>query len=82
MRDSDEQNPQLGDEIRTVVERQLQAAELDEVNQAVERLKERGHTREEAIATIGAVLLEEMQEMMTAAEPFDRERYVVRLREL
>lgn len=76
------ENPQLGDEIRTVVERQLQASELDEVNQAVERLMEQGHSREEAIDTIGAVLLEEMQEMMTATEPFDRERYAERLREL
>jgi uncharacterized lipoprotein len=76
------ENPQLGDEIRTVVERQLQASELDEVNQAVERLMEQGHSREEAIDTIGAVLLEEMQEMLTATEPFDRERYAERLREL
>jgi hypothetical protein len=82
MRDSDEQNPQVGEEIRTVVERQLQGSELDAPNQALERLMERGHSREEAIDTIGAVLLEEMQEMMTATEPFDQERYAERLREL
>lgn len=76
------ENPQLGDEIRTVVERQLRASELDEVNQALERLMERGHSKEEAIDMIGAVLLKEMQEMMTTTEPFDRERYTERLREL
>jgi hypothetical protein len=82
MRDSDEQNPQLGAEIRTVVERQLRSSELEAPNQALERLMDRGHTREQAIDTIGAVLLEEMYEMMTETEPFDRERYVERLQEL
>jgi hypothetical protein len=38
MRDSDEQNPQLGAEIRTVVERQLRSSELEAPNQALERL--------------------------------------------
>lgn len=78
MRDSIE----LDDEIRTVVERQLQGSELHAPNQALERLMERGHTREEAIDAIGTVLLEEIYEMMSETEPFDRERYVERLREL
>lgn len=82
MRNSNDQNPQLGEEIRTVVERQLQQPELEEVNRTVERLMERGNDRENAIDTIGAVLLEEMHNMMTEKEPFDRERYVERLREL
>jgi len=82
MRDSDEQNPQLGAGIRTVVERQLRSSELEAPNQALERLMDRGHTREQAIDTIGAVLLEEMHEMMAETEPFDRERYVERLQEL
>lgn len=82
MRDSDEQNPQVGEEIRTVVERQLRSSELEAPNQALERLIDRGHTREQAIDTIGAVLFEEMHEMMTETEPFDRERYVERLQEL
>lgn len=82
MRDPNDQNPQLGDEIRTVVERQLQQPELEAPNRALERLMERGHTREEAIDTIGAILLEEIHEMMTEEEPFDRARYVERLRDL
>jgi hypothetical protein len=82
MRDSNERNPQVGEEIRTVVERQLRGSELDAPNEALERLVERGHTREEAIDMIGVVLLEEIQEMMTATEPFDGERYAERLREL
>lgn len=77
-----EQNPQLGEEIRTVVERQLNQPGLDEVNQALERLMDQGHTREKAIDTIGAVLLEEINEMMNEKETFDRGRYVKRLREL
>jgi len=82
MYDAPEQNPRLGDEIRTVVERQLQDPELDAPNDALERLMAQGHTREKAIDTIGAVMLEEIHGMMTAQEPFDRERYVDRLREL
>ena len=65
-----------------MVERQLRSSELEAPNQALERLMDRGHTREQAIDTIGAVLLEEMHEMMTETEPFDRERYVERLQEL
>jgi hypothetical protein len=77
-----DQNPQLGEEIRTVVERQLQQPDLQEVNNAVERLTDQGHSREKAIDTVGAILLEEMHEMMTETQPFGRERYVRRLREL
>lgn len=82
MSDPNDQNSQLGDEIRTVVERQLQQSQLDEVNRTLDRLMDEGHSRETAIDTIGAVLLEEMHEMMTDHEPFDRDRYVERLRGL
>lgn len=71
-----------GDEIRSVVERQLQQSDLEEVNHAVNRLIEQGHSREKAIDTVGAILLEEIHEMMTEDEMFDRERYVARLEEL
>jgi hypothetical protein len=82
MRDVNEQNPQLGDEIHAVVERQLRGSELDEPNRALERLMERGHSREKAIDTIGSVLLEEIYEMLTEKEMFDQDRYTERLREL
>ncbi|MFC7074694.1 hypothetical protein ACFQJ7_08500 [Halovenus rubra] len=77
-----DQHPQLGEEIRIVVERQLQQADLQEVNNAVDRLIDQGHSREKAIDTVGAILLEEMHEMMTETEPFDRERYVDRLEDI
>lgn len=77
-----ETNDQLGEEIRAVVERQLQQSNLEEVNNAVERLMEQGHSREKAIDTVGAILLEEMHEMLTENQMFDRERYVARLQEL
>jgi len=77
-----ETNDQLGEEIRAVVERQLRQPDLEEVNQAVDRLMEQGHSREKAIDTVGALLLEEVHEMMTENEMFDRERYVDRLEDL
>lgn len=77
-----ETNEQLGDEIRAVVERQLQQSDLQEVNSAVDRLMEQGHSREKAIDTVGAILLEEIHEMMTENEMFDRERYIDRLEDL
>ena len=77
-----EPNERVGDEIRNVVERQLQQSDLEEVNHAVDRLMEHGHSREKAIDTVGAVLLEEIHEMMTEEETFDRERYVNRLEDL
>lgn len=79
MRDT---NEQIGDQIQTVVERQLQQSDLEEVNHAVDRLMEQGHSREKAIDTVGTVLLEEIQEMMTEGEMFDRDRYVARLEDL
>ncbi len=75
-------NEQLGEEIRTVVEQQLQQSDLEEVNNAVDRLTEEGHNREKAIDTVGAILLEEIQEMMSENEMFDRDRYVSRLEDL
>lgn len=77
-----ETNQQLGDEIRAVVERQLQQSDLQEVNSAVDRLMEQGHSRQKAIDTVGAILLEEIHEMMTENEMFDRERYIDRLEDL
>ncbi len=77
-----ETNERLGDEIRAVVERQLQQSDLEAVNQAVDRLMEQGHSRETAIDSVGAILLEEIHEMMTENEMFDRERYVDRLEDL
>ena len=77
-----ETNEQLGDEIRAVVERQLQQSDLQEVNSAVDRLIEQGQSREKAIDTMGAILLEEIHEMMTGNEMFDRERYIDRLEDL
>lgn len=84
MRDSNpaDQNPHQEDEIRTVVERQLQQPDLEEVNRAVDRLMEHGHSREQAIDTVGTILLEEMHEMLTENERFDSERYAERLRNL
>ena len=79
MRDT---NEQLGDEIRAVVERQLQQSDLEEVNQAVNRLMEQGHSREKAIDTVGAILLEEIHKMLTESEMFNRPRYVDRLEDL
>ncbi|WP_458191172.1 hypothetical protein [Haladaptatus sp. NG-WS-4] len=60
-----ETNEHLRDEIRAVVERQLQQSDLEEINQAVNRLMEQGHSREKAIDTVGAILLEEIHKMMT-----------------
>lgn len=79
MRDT---NEQVGDEIRSVIERQLQQTDLEEVNHAVDRLLDQGHSREKAIDTVGAILLQEIHEMMSENEMFDRERYVERLEDL
>ena len=79
MRDT---NEQLGDQIRSVIERQLQQSDLEEVNHAVDRLLEQGHSREKAIDTVGAILLEEIHEMTSEKEMFNRERYVDRLEDI
>ena len=79
MREPDER---LADELRNVVERQLQQPDLEEVNHTVDRITEYGFSRAEAIDTVRGALLAELNEMRMEGEPFDRERYVDRLEEL
>ena len=79
MREPDER---LADELRTVVERQLQQPDLEEVNHTVDRITEYGFSRAEAIDAVRGALLAERNEMSMEGEPFDRERYVDRLEEL
>ena len=79
MREPDER---LADELREVVERQLQQPDLEELNHTVDRIMEYGFSRAEAIDVVRGILAAELNEMMTEEEPFDRERYVDRLEEL
>ena len=49
----DDTNTHLQDEIRTVVERQLQRSDLQEANNAVDRIADQGHSREKAKVVCG-----------------------------
>lgn len=77
-----DQNPRVKAEIRQVIERQLQAPTLPEVSRAVERLTSAGHSREDAIDAVGAILLDEISDVLTEKEPFDEARYIERLERL
>jgi len=65
-----------------MVENQLAGQEIPEVPQAYLRLRAAGVSRHAAIHTLAAVALSEMTRMVEARAPFDRRRYVERLRSL
>ena len=79
MRDSNpaDRSPHPRDEFRTVIEHQLQQPDLEKVTRAVDWLMEHDHSREQAIDTVGVILL---KEMLTKTGLFERERYAERLR--
>ena len=65
-----------------VIETQLAECDPPETRHALTRLRACGVSRHQAIHTIAAVLVREMQTALTASQPFDVDRYAAELRRL
>jgi Domain of unknown function (DUF1841). len=77
-----EVNPYMHLEIHKIIEKQLSANDLPEVNQTLDRLIKSGLSRHESIHKIGTALAAEIYDIMKTRKPFDEKRYVNRLKKL
>jgi len=75
-------NPILHITIHQTVENQIAIGDPPETAQTVEALVQAGLSRHEAVHRVGSVVMEEVWHVMREKRPFDRPRFVGRLREL
>ncbi len=78
----DEGGKRVGKAIRDVVDTQLRENNPPETRETYERLRAEGYSDEEARELIGAIVTIEIYEVMKYQRPFDREKFVSRLRDL
>lgn len=71
-----------GEALLEAIETQLREKNPIEVSQTLSRLMSMGHSREEAVRLIGAVLATEVFQIMQEGRSFDERRYVENLRAL
>ncbi len=72
-------NPVMHLVFHQTVENQIARGEPPETAEALDRLMSRGRTRHEAVHEIGAVLAEEMFEILKNQREYDNENYVSKL---
>jgi hypothetical protein len=75
-------NPHLKAVILEVVENQIRHSDPPETRQTLERLLAAGYSRQQAIETIGSVVVEEIWAVMHDGKPFDRARFTMLLDQL
>ena len=75
-------NPVLHKLFHQIVEQQLKENDPKETKETLDRLIILGYNRHEAIHKIGAVVVEELFDVLKSKEKFDRERFIDRLNRL
>jgi hypothetical protein len=75
-------NPRLRQAILEVVNNQLRDGEPPETAATLERLVQEGHSRQQAIELIGAVVASEIFGVLKEGRAYDRVRYVAALEAL
>jgi hypothetical protein len=75
-------NPRLRQTILEVVENQLRDGTPPETRATLARLMSEGHSRQQAVDLIGAVVSTEIFEVLQQGRPYDSARYVAALRAL
>ena len=75
-------NPHLRQAILDVVNNQLRDGNPPETAETLDRLIREGHSREQAIELIGAVVVSEIFEVLKEGRPYDPVRFVAALRSL
>jgi hypothetical protein len=71
-----------GEALLEAIENQLRENNPPEVSETLSRLTSAGHSREDALRLIGAVLATEVYEIVRQHRPFDERRYVANLKAL
>jgi hypothetical protein len=78
----DGSNPVIHLIIHQTVENQISANDPPETAKALERLMKRGRTRHDALHEIGAVVAEEMFDILKSDHPFNEQRFIRGLHKL
>jgi hypothetical protein len=71
-----ESNPELNAAIMKVVENQLRSNDPPQTQQTLKRLREAGHSEDEAKRLIGCVVTSEIFDVLKRQEPFNLDRFV------
>lgn len=75
-------NSILHEQIHEVVERQIRENEPKETKETLDKLMILGYSRHEAIHKIGAVVVEEIFDVLSSKEKFDKKRFINKLQRL
>ena len=78
----DETNPLLGEEMNKVVRNQIKQNDPPETKQTYDRLIKEGFPKEEVMRQLALVVAAEIYDVMKNKEPFNEERYIIRLNNL
>ncbi len=76
------ESPFAPEQIRLIVENQLQDNEPEETGRTLARLMAAGYGRTEAVDKIGKVVVAELLDVLESRQPFDKRRFTDRLRAL
>ena len=71
-----ESNPELHAAVMKVVENQLRSNDPPQTQQTFKRLREAGHSEDEAKRLIGCVVTSEIFDVLKKQEPFNLDRFV------
>ena len=75
-------SPQLHEAVHEIVENQIRDGKPIETKVTLNRLMTLGYDRHEAIHKIGAIVLEEIFNIMKNQKKFDEKKYVNKLKKL
>ena len=75
-------SPQLHEAVHEIVENQIRNGNPKETKATLNRLMNLGYDRHEAIHKIGAIVLEEIFNIMKNQKKFDEKKYVNKLKKL
>ena len=72
----EETNPALGKQMLQVVRNQMRANDPPQTKQTYERLLSEGHSKEQVMQLLAAVVASEVYYIMKEKKPFNEARYV------
>lgn len=75
-------NPILHEQIHEIVERQIRENEPKETKETLDRLMRLGYSRHEAVHKIGAVVVEDIFDVLSSKEKFNKKRFINKLQRL
>ncbi|MBT4294579.1 MAG: hypothetical protein HN995_04995 [Candidatus Marinimicrobia bacterium] len=75
-------NPALGEEMKEVVRHQIRSNDPPETKKTYDRLIKQGVVEDEVMRLLSIVVASEVFDVMKKGEPFNLERYIIKLDKL